>query len=109
MESEYIVNIKICNAVSINFVNSESKVCLLRVQVNICGDGCVCITIDPFARRKSSNEIGVNNLLGSLGYGNWEHSRLGVRNQLEALAFFIALDILVNEGMHEWPPIVTLN
>lgn len=98
---EYIMNIKIHNAVSINLIDSKCKMCLLQVQVDIRGNGCVCIAIDSFAQRESGDKVGANNLPWSLRYGNWECSRFRIGNWFEALALLTASDIFVDEGMHE--------
>lgn len=101
MELEYIANMKICDTIGINLISDKSEVYLLWVQVDICGDCCVCITINSFAQRESNNEIGTDDLLGSLRYDNWEYSWLWIRNRLEVLILFTASDILVDEGVYE--------
>lgn len=108
MESEYIANVKIRDIVNVYFVYSKSKVCLLRVQVNIRSDGCIRFSVDSFAWWESDDEIGADDLSGSFKYGDQKHGQFRVENQLEALTLFIASDILVDEGVYEWLPIVML-
>lgn len=100
---------KICNTFGIDLIYYESEMCLLHVQVDLCHDGCVCLPVDFLAGWKPSDEIGADNLLGSLRYGNWEYSQFRVRDQLEALILLTALDVLVDESAYEWPPIVMLD
>lgn len=70
MELEHIAYVKICDAVGINLIGGKSEVCLLCVQVDIYGNGYICFAVDSFARGKSGDEIGANNLPGSFGYGD---------------------------------------
>lgn len=55
MESEYIADVEVRNAISVYLICSESKMCLLHVQVNVYSDGCVHIAIDPLAWWKSGD------------------------------------------------------
>lgn len=97
------------NAIGVNLVGSESKVCLLRVQVNIRGNGCVYLSINFLTQWEPSDEISSDDLSGSLRYGDWKCSRFRVRNRLETLTLFIASDVFVDEGIYEQPPVVTLD
>lgn len=95
------MDVKVCDALDVNFVRSKSKVHLLRIQINVCSDGCVCLSVDSLTRWKPDDEIGPNDLLESLGHGDWEHSQFGVRNRFEPLTLFAASNILIDEGVHE--------
>lgn len=106
MKLEHIANVEVCDAFSINLVYGESKVRLFHVQVDIRSDGCVCFPVNFFAWWQSSDEIGADDLLGSFGYSDWEHSQLGMRNRLELLILFTASNVLVDEGVHEWLPVI---
>lgn len=46
MESEYVTDVEVRDAVGIYFICSESEMRLLCVQVNVCGDGYVYIAVD---------------------------------------------------------------
>lgn len=109
VESEHIANVKIRDAISVNLVDSEGKVRLLHVWVDVCSDGCVGLPVNSSARWESSDEICADYLLRSLRYDDWKCCRFGVRNRLESLTLFIASNVLVDEGVHEQPPVVTLN
>lgn len=50
MESEYIVDVKVRNAIDIYLICGESKMHLLCIQVDVGSDGYVYIAIDPLAR-----------------------------------------------------------
>lgn len=100
MKSEYIANVEIRDAVSVNLISGESRVRLLRVEVDIRGNGCVCFAVDSLARRKSDDKVGTDDLLWSLRHGDRKRSRLGMRNRLEPLTLFTASDVLVDEGAH---------
>lgn len=95
--------------IGVNLVGGEGKVRLLHIQVDVCGNGCIRVAVDSFAQRKPGDEICADYLLGSLGYGNRERCRFGVRDWLEPLTLFTASDVFVDESMHKRPPIVTLD
>lgn len=105
----YASSLASVTAFSVNLVRSESKVHLLCVSVNVHGNGCVCFSVDFFARWQSSDEVSVDDLLGSLRHGDWKCSWFRVRDQLETLTLFTASNVLVNEGTHEWPSVVSFN
>lgn len=109
MELEYIANVEICDAIGINFVSRKSEVHLLRVEVDIRSNGCVCFAVDSLTQQKSSDKIGADDLPGSLAYGDRKRSRLRVGNRLKPLALLAASDVFIDESAHEWPPIVTLD
>lgn len=100
MKSEYVANVEIHDAVSINLVSGESEVRLLGVEVDIRGNGCVYFAVDSFARQKSGDEVSTDDLPWSLRHGDWKRSRLGIRNQLEPLILFTAPDVFVDECVH---------
>lgn len=65
--------------------------------------------IDSLAWWEPSDKIGSNDLPESFRYGNWERSQFRMENWLEMLVLFAASDILINEGTHKWPLIVSFD
>lgn len=109
MKSEYVANVEVRNAFGVDLIRDEGEVHLLRVQVNVCGDGHVYVSVDFLAWWEPGNEIGADDLLRSFRYDDQEYSQLGMRDQLEMLTLFTASDILVDKGVHKWPLVVSFN
>lgn len=106
VKSERFANVEVCNAVGIHLVRGKGEMRLLCVQVDVCGDGCVCFAVDSLAWWQSSDEVSANDLPRPFRYGDWKCSQFGIRNWLESLALFTASNVLVDEGAHKGPPVV---
>lgn len=97
------------DAFGVHLIHGKGKVRLLRIQVNICSDGHVRISINSLAWWEPGDEISADDLLRSFGYGNWECGRLRMRNRLKMLTLFAASDVLVDKGAHKWPLVVSFD
>lgn len=103
---EHIANVKVCDTFYVDLIRGKSKMCLFYVQIDVHSDGCVRFPVDSFTRWQSGDKVGANDLPRSFRDSDWKCSRFRMRNQLETLTLLAASNILVNEGVYEWPPVV---